>query len=83
MDIATLALELIGELSTNYPNLLIERYKLESLEETPLMTMEAIARKRGFILPGKRIDYERTGRAILDEFRGGLIGRITLEHWDQ
>lgn len=83
MDIATLALELIGELSTNYPNLLIERYKLESLEEAPLMTMEAIARKRGFILPGKRIDYERTGRAILDEFRGGLIGRITLEHWDQ
>jgi len=83
MDIATLALELIGVLSISYPNLLIERYKLESLEETPLMTMEAIARKRGFILPGKRIDYERTGRAVLGEFRGGLIGRITLEHWEQ
>ena len=83
MDIATLALELIGVLSENYPNLLIERYKLEALEETPLNTMESIAKKRGFILPGKRIDYERTGRTVLDEFRGGLIGRITLEHWEQ
>ncbi len=83
MDLATLALELIGVLSDNYPNLLIERYKLEALEETPLETMEAIARKRGFILPGKRIDYERTARTLMDEFRGGLIGRVTLEHWKQ
>ena len=41
--------------------------------------MEAIARKRGFILQGGRIDYERTARMVLDEFRGGKIGRITLE----
>jgi len=30
-------------------------------------------------LPGKRIDYERTAKTVLDEFRGGKIGRITLE----
>ena len=41
--------------------------------------MEAIALKRGFILPGKRIDYERCAKTVLDEFRGGKIGRITLE----
>jgi ribosome biogenesis GTP-binding protein ylqF len=44
-----------------------------------LFDMEAIALKRGFIQSGKRIDYERTGRAILDEFRAGIIGNITLE----
>lgn len=44
-----------------------------------LADMEAIAEKRGFYLSGKRIDYERTGRMLLDEFRSGLIGRITLE----
>ena len=44
-----------------------------------LFDMEAIALKRGFIKAGKRIDYERTGRAILDEFRAGIIGNITLE----
>ena len=41
--------------------------------------MENMALKRGCILPGKRIDYERIGRLVLDEFRGGKIGRITLE----
>ena len=79
LDTATLAMELIGVLSENYPELLMERYKLDEICETPLETMEAIATKRGFIFPGKRIDYERTARAVLDEFRGGKIGHITLE----
>jgi ribosome biogenesis GTPase A len=54
----------------------------EAVEEadSPVLTvMDAIARKRGLILPGKRIDYERTGRVLLDEFRAGKIGHITLE----
>ncbi|MBR2547911.1 MAG: ribosome biogenesis GTPase YlqF [Eubacterium sp.] len=52
----------------------------ENGEYTPLGAMEAIARNRGFIMPGKRIDYERCARTVLDEFRAGKIGRITLEH---
>lgn len=79
LDTATLAMELIGVLSERYPVLLTERYKLTGIEETPLATVEAIAEKRGFILPGKRIDYERCGRTVLDEFRSGKIGNITLE----
>jgi ribosome biogenesis GTPase A len=47
--------------------------------ELALAVMDAIAMKRGCILPGKRIDYERTGHMILDEFRSGKLGRITLE----
>ena len=66
-------------LAESYPQLLMERYKLDGIEETPLENMEAICRKRGFILPGKRMDYERCARTVLDEFRGGKIGRITLE----
>ena len=49
-------------------------------EYTPLGAMEQIAVNRGFIMPGKRIDYERCARTVLDEFRSGKIGRITLEH---
>lgn len=79
LDTATLAMELIGVLSAEYPELLMERYKLAEISETPLATMEDIAAKRGFILPGKRIDYERCGRTVLDEFRSGKIGHITLE----
>ena len=57
----------------------MSRYKLATLSETPLENMEAIAQKRGFILGGGRIDYERCARTLLDEFRSGRIGRITLE----
>lgn len=79
LDVASLALELIKVLQEDYPELLKERYKLEEVGETGLDTMEKIAEKRGFIQSGKRIDYERTGRTVLDEFRAGIIGRITLE----
>ena len=44
-----------------------------------LAVMEEIALKRGLILPGRHIDYGRTARTVLDEFRAGKIGRITLE----
>ena len=79
MDMADLGLELIAYLKENYPLLLQERYKLDELPETPLETMEAMALKRGCIMSGKRIDYERIARLTLDEFRAGKIGRITLE----
>ena len=79
LDTASLALELIKVLQRDYPQLLKERYKLDELDEDALVNMEAIAAKRGFILPGKRIDYERCARTLLDEFRSGKIGNITLE----
>ena len=79
LDSADLALELIRLLGERYPDLLAQRYKLDELDEDALVNMEAIAQKRGFIMAGKRIDYERTARTVLDEFRAGKIGRITLE----
>lgn len=82
MDIATLGLELIKFLEVQYPKELIHRYNLDTLEDETLVNMEKIALKRGFILPGKKIDYERCGRVILDEFRSGKIGKITLEKAD-
>jgi len=83
LDIATLCLELIKILQARYPELLMERYKLTELGETALDTMELIAKKRGFILSGGRIDYERTGKTVIDEFRSATIGHITLEQVDE
>ena len=83
LDIATLCLELIKVLQVRYPELLMERYKLTELGETALDTMELIAKKRGFILSGGRIDYERTGKTVIDEFRSATIGHITLEQVDE
>ncbi len=79
LDVATLALELIKVLQRDYPQLLKDRYKLDEIDEDALTNMENIALKRGFILPGRRIDYERCGKTVLDEFRSGKIGNITLE----
>lgn len=79
MDIATLGMDLIGVLCRDYPQLMTARYKLSEIAETALENMENIALKRGFILSGKRIDYERTARTVIDEFRSGIIGKITLE----
>lgn len=81
LDLPTLALELIKVLRCDYPSLLLERYKLDDscLEYEDIELLDEICRRRGYILPGKRIDYDRAGKAILDDFRSGKIGRITLE----
>jgi ribosome biogenesis GTPase A len=93
MDVPDLALELIRALSELYPDALAERYGISvdqrvipdsDTESNPepapaIAAFDVIARARGCILPGRRIDYERAGRMILDEFRAGKLGRITLE----
>lgn len=79
LDTQDLAFELIKVLQEGYGEQLAARYGIEELSDDALVNMEAIAQKRGFLLSGKRIDYERTGRTVLDEFRAGKIGRITLE----
>ena len=79
LGVQDLGYELIRVLGERYPDLLADRYKLEEISDQAIENMDKIALKRGFIMSGKRIDYERTGRTVLDEFRGGKIGRITLE----
>ena len=83
LDRQTLALELVSLLADKYPKRLSDRYKLTELSESPLENMTAIALIRGFLLPGKRIDYDRVSRTLLDEFRSGMIGRFTLEPYDE
>ena len=79
LGVQDLGYELIRALGERYPDLLCERYKLDAISGQPIENMDNIALKRGFIMSVRRIDYERTGRTVLDEFRGGKIGRITLE----
>jgi ribosome biogenesis GTPase A len=81
MDIEELALKLVEKLQTHYPENLKLRYKLESISEEPLENLNSIARKRGMIVSGNKIDYNRVSIMLLDEFRGGRIGKISLEHF--
>lgn len=79
MDTEELALKLVERLQQYYPKNLMERYKLDSLSEDPLENLDNIARKRGAIMSGGIVDYNRVAIMLLDEFRGGKIGNISLE----
>lgn len=78
LDIDDIALELLGELSTNYPQFLTERYGITDFSEK-LGMYEAVCKRRGFILRGGEFDYERGAKALMDDFRKGRIGKICLE----
>lgn len=82
LDIESLAAVLCSRLVKSYPALLCARYKLESIPEElqPYQVVELIGKKRGFLVSGGEINTERTANMLLDEFRSGKIGRITLDN---
>ena len=80
MDRETLALKLIEKLKNIAPDSLEERYKISDIKEmSPLEIMDEIGKRRGALMRGGFIDYEKVSGIILDEFRKGTLGRITLE----
>ena len=82
LDIESIAVLLTSTLMEKYPSLMFNRYKIsrEDVEnKLPHEIFEAIGKKRGLLVSGGEIDYPRTARMLLDEFRDGKIGRITLD----
>jgi ribosome biogenesis GTPase A len=63
----------------NYPAMLKDRYKLVVLPTDPIKLLESIVKKRGYTSRGKGLDLERAYLTILQDYREGLIGRISLE----
>lgn len=79
LDKETLALRLLERLILNFPTLVEKRYGIEINDDTGLDVMSKIAKKRGCIIRGGEVDYTKVCGIILDEFRKGVIGNITLE----
>ena len=80
LDNTELVLKFIEEVRKNYLTELSTRYKLQDIEEkTPLEIYENIGKNRGYLISGGEIDYERTANMVIDEFRKGIIGKISLE----
>lgn len=75
-----IALCLLEELYAKYPERLRERYGIEG--GTPLDMLDLVCKSRGFLLRGGDMDYERAYRALLDDFRKGRLGKITLDGTD-
>lgn len=78
VEVEQLSLFLIEALLKTYPKELEERFSVQVENKTPLEIMEEIAERRKYVVRGGEIDYERTAKAILDDFRKGRIGKITL-----
>ena len=78
-----IAYQLLKYLFKDYKTNLAERYKIEdinSMSENQLVElMEIIGQKRGAIVSGGRVDLEKVSRIIIDDFRTGKLGRISLE----
>ena len=80
MDLEELASCLMEYLGKHYADIVKERYKIEIEEEDSGYDLLIKAgRKRGFLMRGAEVDTERMSRILLDEFRGGKLGRFTLE----
>ncbi len=79
VDLTDVALHLIGQLAQLYPQNLSDRYKIETQGKTSQEIFDVIAQKRGFLLRGGEIDVERCSKAVLDDFRKGKMGKITLD----
>ena len=80
LDIETLAMKLLSYLAEHYSDSLVQRYKIEiSPDDTGLELLEKIGRKRGMMISGGEINTERAAITVLDEYRSGKLGRITLE----
>ena len=79
LDTETLAFKLIEKLMIISPELLESRYNIKLNESEPVEVMESIARNRGCLLKGQEIDFNKVSNLIIDDFRKGRIGRITLE----
>lgn len=79
LDEEALAYYLVKQLSMSAPHMLIERYKLDYLDEDANLVLQDIGRKRGFLVKGGDVDMERAAKTVLDEFKNGKMGRISLE----
>lgn len=73
-----LALELLKKLGADYPGMLNARYEIEESGDA-LKMLEGIAENRRCVLKGGALDYTKAAQILLEEFRNGKLGRITLE----
>ena len=79
VDVAMLAIHLLEDLLQACPDRVAERFKLKDVSLGGVDLLEGVCRGRGFLMKGNVCDLDRGCAVVLDEFRAGKLGRITLE----
>lgn len=83
LDYEDLAFNFIKILISKYPESLIKRFNISLSDfEDPNIIIESIGKKRGILISGGNIDTEKTSQIIINEFKSGKLGQITLESVD-
>ena len=79
IDIYDLTIQLLQDLCRIAPEKVKERFHIEDTGLTGVELLDAVCKGRGWLLKGNQPDYDRCCSVVLDEYRGGKLGRITLE----
>ena len=79
LDLETLTIKLVEKLNSISEKYIEDRYKISVKDKSPHEIILDIGRKRGCIVSGGEVDFSKACNIILDEFRKGVIGKITLE----
>ncbi|SHE58724.1 Ras superfamily GTP-binding protein YlqF [Thermoanaerobacter uzonensis DSM 18761] len=79
LDIEEIALNLVAILKKYYPNYLMSRYKIDKIVDKDFELLKEIGKKRGCLLAGGEVDTLKTSHILLEDFRKGKLGRISLE----
>lgn len=80
VDLAMLTIHLLQDMLAVKPEAVMERFKVKDATLRGEELLEAVCRGRGFLMRGGVCDYDRCCAVVLDEFRAGKLGRITLEY---
>jgi len=78
LNVEELSMELIGFLKEFYPGILKGKYQIEEMEDN-FLCLKEIAKSRHCLIKGSELDTEKAARLLLDDFRNGRLGKITLE----
>ena len=79
VDTFALSIALLEDLTAISPEMLEKRYHIQDMSLRGQALLEAVCRGRGFLMRGGEPDLERACAVVLDEFRDGRLGRVTLE----
>ena len=79
LDKSEISIYILKFLEEYYPKLLEEKYKINKIEDDIYITLDIIGRKRGCLMKGNIVDYDKVYTIIINDFKEGKIGKITMD----
>ncbi len=79
LDKSEISIYILRFLEEYYPKLLEDKYKINKIEDDIYITLDIIGRKRGCLMKGNIVDYDKVYTIIINDFKEGKIGKITMD----